>query len=95
MRIDRTTAHLISSGTAICGGSAIAAVARCSTRKMKRCPSAKVAIPWFILFFLIASVIRTYLDGPWGAIVHLARIGLTITLFLIGAALSRQPLVFG
>lgn len=188
MRIDRTTAHLISSGTAICGGSAIAAVGPvldakdeemsvalgtvfilnaialfafppighqlhltqtqfgvwaaiaihdtssvvgaaakygadalqiATTIKLTRAlwivpltlatafafkrKSTRVAIPWFILFFLIASVIRTYVAGPWDAIVHLARIGLTITLFLIGAALSRKsiaavgarPLVFG
>lgn len=188
MRIDRTTAHLISSGTAICGGSAIAAVGPvidatdeemsvalgtvfilnsialfafppighqlhltqtqfgvwaaiaihdtssvvgaaakygaealqiATTIKLTRAlwivpltlatafafkrKSAKVAIPWFILFFLIASVIRTYVEGPWDAMVHLARIGLTITLFLIGAALSRKsiaavgvrPLLFG
>ncbi len=188
MRIERTTAHLISSGTAICGGSAIAAVGPvlgakdeemsvalgtvfilnaialfafppighqlhltqpqfgvwaaiaihdtssvvgaaakygadalqiATTIKLARAlwivpltlatafafkrKAAKVAIPWFILFFLIASVIRTYLDGPWDAVVQLARIGLTITLFLIGAALSRKsiaavgvrPLIFG
>lgn len=188
MHIDRTTSHLISSGTAICGGSAIAAVGPvidasdeemsvalgtvfilnaialfafppighqlhltqaqfgvwaaiaihdtssvvgaaakygaealqiATTIKLTRAlwivplalatafafkrKAARVAIPWFILFFLIASVIRTYLAGPWDAIVLLARIGLTITLFLIGAALSRKsiaavgvrPLVFG
>jgi len=188
MRIDHTTAHLISSGTAICGGSAIAAVGPvldakdeemsvalgtvfilnsialfafppighqlhltqtqfgvwaaiaihdtssvvgaaakygadalqiATTIKLTRAlwivpltlatafafkrKKAKVAIPWFILFFLIASVVRTYAAGPWDTIVHLARIGLTITLFLIGAALSRKsiaavgvrPLVLG
>jgi uncharacterized integral membrane protein (TIGR00698 family) len=188
MRISRTTSHLISSGTAICGGSAIAAVgpvidardeemsvalgtvfilnsialfafpplgqllhltqtqfgvwaaiaihdtssvvgaaARygaealqiATTVKLARAlwivpltlatafvfrrKSAKIAIPWFILLFVVASVIRTYLAGPWDVVVQLARIGLTITLFLIGAALSRQaiaavgarPLVLG
>ena len=56
---------------------------------------AKVAIPWFILFFLIASLVRTYVPAPevlWETIVHLARIGLTVTLFLIGSALSRKSL---
>lgn len=188
MHISRTTAHLISSGTAICGGSAIAAVGPvvqasdeemsvalgtvfilnsialfafpplghqlnltqtqfgiwsaiaihdtssvvgaasrygaealqiATTVKLARAlwivpltlatafafkrKSAKVTIPWFILFFVVASVIRTYLAGPWDSVVHLARIGLTITLFLIGAALSRKsiaavgarPLVLG
>lgn len=68
--------------------------------------SAKVAIPWFILFFLLASVIRTYTDAPqvvWDMLVRIARIGLTVTLFLIGSSLSRaslakvgvRPLVLG
>lgn len=55
----------------------------------------RVAVPWFIGFFLLASVIRTYVPAPetvWEAIVQLARIGLTVTLFLIGASLSRQSL---
>jgi len=57
--------------------------------------SAKVTIPWFILYFLIASVLRTYVAAPlvlWDAIVKIARIGLVITLFLIGAGLSRKSL---
>jgi len=56
---------------------------------------AKIAIPWFILYFLLAAVMRTYVPGPepvWTAIVQIARIGLTITLFLIGSALSRRSL---
>jgi uncharacterized integral membrane protein (TIGR00698 family) len=58
--------------------------------------AAKVTIPWFILFFLLASVARTYIAAPvelWDVLVRLARIGLTITLFLIGAGLSRKTLV--
>jgi uncharacterized membrane protein YadS len=54
--------------------------------------SAKVTIPWFILFFLLASVVRGAVSGPWETLVRLARIGLTVTLFLIGAGLSRQSL---
>jgi uncharacterized integral membrane protein (TIGR00698 family) len=177
MHISRGTAHLISSGTAICGGSAIAAVGPvigasdeemsvslgtvfilnsvalfafpmigaalhlsqtqfgvwaaiaihdtssvvgasasygvealqiATTVKLARAlwivpltlatavafrkQSAKVALPWFILFFLIAAVIRTYVPGPWEWIVRGARIGLTVTLFLIGASLSRRSL---
>lgn len=55
----------------------------------------RVVIPWFILFFLVASVIRTYVPAPqiaWDVIVRIARIGLTVTLFLIGSALSRKSL---
>jgi uncharacterized integral membrane protein (TIGR00698 family) len=56
--------------------------------------STKIAIPWFILFFLLASVARTYvpLDLPWDLLVRIARTGLTVTLFLIGAALSKASL---
>jgi uncharacterized integral membrane protein (TIGR00698 family) len=180
MRISPGTAHLISSGTAICGGSAIAAVSPvigasdeeisvslgtvfilnsvalfvfpiighalnmtqqqfgvwsaiaihdtssvvgaasafgaealqiATTVKLTRAlwivpltfgtawafrkESAKVTIPWFILYFLIASVVRTYVPAPqiaWDTLVRIARIGLTITLFLIGSSLSRESL---
>ncbi len=177
LRVSRGTAHLISSGTAICGGSAIAAVGPvigatdeemsvslgtvfilnsvalfafpaigaalhltqqqfgvwsaiaihdtssvvgaaasygaealqiATTVKLTRAlwivplvigtalvfrrRGTRVAIPWFILFFVVASVIRTYVNGPWDVLVHIARIGLTVTLFLIGASLSRRSL---
>jgi uncharacterized integral membrane protein (TIGR00698 family) len=177
LRIERRTSHLISSGTAICGGSAIAAVgpvigatddemsvslgtvfilnaialfifplighrlnmtqtqfgvwaaiaihdtssvvgaaARYGAEALQiattikltralwivpltlasalafRSKSTRVSVPWFILWFVVASVIRTYVDGPWGTVVNLARIGLTVTLFLIGAGLSRKSL---
>jgi uncharacterized integral membrane protein (TIGR00698 family) len=177
LRIERRTSHLISSGTAICGGSAIAAVgpvigatddemsvslgtvfilnaialfifplighrlnmtqtqfgvwaaiaihdtssvvgaaARYGAEALQiattikltralwivpltlasalafRSKSTRVSVPWFILWFVVASVIRTYVDGPWGMVVNLARIGLTVTLFLIGAGLSRKSL---
>ncbi len=180
MHISRGTAHLISSGTAICGGSAIAAVGPvigasdeemsvslgtvfilnsvalfvfpmigaalqltqpqfgvwaaiaihdtssvvgaaaaygaealqiATTVKLTRAlwivpltlgtayafrkHAAKVTLPWFILFFLLASVVRTYVPAPqltWDVLVRIARIGLTVTLFLIGSSLSRQSL---
>lgn len=60
-----------------------------------RSKKTRVAIPWFILFFLLASVARTYMPAPdalWDAIVRIARIGLTVTLFLIGAGLTRKSL---
>ena len=180
MKIERRTAHLISSGTAICGGSAIAAVAPvvdardeetsvalgtvfilnaialfvfpalghhfhltqqqfgvwsaiaihdtssvvgaaakygaealqiATTVKLARAlwiipltigtalvfhkKGTKIAIPWFILWFVVASVIRTYVPadpGLWSALVVVAKKGLTITLFLIGAGLSRKAI---
>jgi uncharacterized integral membrane protein (TIGR00698 family) len=180
MNISRTVSHLISSGTAICGGSAIAAVGPvviatdeemsvalgtvfilnsialfifpmighrlgmtqpqfgvwaaiaihdtssvvgaaakygadalqiATTVKLTRAlwivpvtlatafffkrKSAKLTIPWFILWFVVASVLRTYIAAPsevWSTLTMLARIGLTITLFLIGAGLSRKSI---
>ena len=56
---------------------------------------ASSTIPWFILCFVIASVLRTYIAAPaevWSTLTMLARIGLTITLFLIGAGLSRKSI---
>jgi len=179
MKIEPTTSHLISSGTAICGGSAIAAVGpvlKASDEQMSvslgtvfilnsialfvfpiighrlalsqtqfgvwapiaihdtssvvgaaarygaealqiattvkltralwivpltlgtafvfhRKSAAKITIPWFILWFLVASLIRTYVASPaWPVIVTIAKYGLTLTLFLIGAGLSRKSL---
>ncbi len=58
-------------------------------------PRAKITIPWFIFWFLVASVIRTLVPG-WGPLWEggtvAARIGLTVTLFLIGAGLSLDSL---
>lgn len=179
MDIDRTVAHLISSGTAICGGSAIAAVGPvlgasdeemsvslgtvfilnsialfifppighrlgltqtqfgvwaaiaihdtssvvgaatkygldalqiATTVKLTRAlwivpltlgtafafhrgSKTKITIPWFILWFVVAAAIRTYAPLPlWNDVATVARWGLTLTLFLIGAGLSRKSL---
>jgi uncharacterized integral membrane protein (TIGR00698 family) len=57
--------------------------------------STRAALPWFILFFVLASVVRTYVAAPqqvWETLVNLARVGLTVTLFLIGSALSRRSI---
>ncbi|MGI8638745.1 MAG: YeiH family protein [Pyrinomonadaceae bacterium] len=58
---------------------------------------AKIAVPWFIIFFLLASVLRTYAPPEiqpsiFDSLVLLAKKGLTVTLFLIGASLSRETL---
>jgi uncharacterized integral membrane protein (TIGR00698 family) len=55
----------------------------------------KIAVPWFIFLFIAAMALTTYLPAlapaaPW--IVLGARKGLVITLFLIGAGLSRSVL---
>ena len=56
----------------------------------------KVSIPWFILWFIVAIFINTYvLDGMpevGKAISALARKGLIITMFFIGASLSTDVL---
>lgn len=56
----------------------------------------KITIPWFILFFIVAIVLNTYvLDSVphlGQAISGLARKGLIITMFFIGASLSRDVL---
>ena len=155
-KIDRNTAYLISSGTAICGGTifilnaialfifpaighalnmdqqqfgtwaAIAihdtssvvgagaaygeeALKVATTIKLTRAlwiiPMAfatskskgqKISIPWFILFFVLALVVNTYLlDGvpQLGAAINgIARKTLTITMFFIGASLSIDVL---
>ena len=181
LRVDRDTAYLISSGTAICGGSAIAAVGPvikakpssmsvalaivfvlnavalfifpvighwlgltqqefgtwaaiaihdtssvvgagaaygeealqvATTIKLTRAlwiiPLAlatsfifksdgrKVTIPWFILYFIIAIVLNTYLldavPAVGTAISGFARKCLTLTMFFIGASLSTDVL---
>ena len=55
----------------------------------------KLQIPWFIGLFLLASVACTLLTRVAAAapsLTHLATVGLTLTLFLIGAGLSREML---
>lgn len=181
LKIDKKTSHLISSGTAICGGSAIAAIAPiinanekqisvalgcifilnsialfvfpmighhfnlsqtqfglwcaiaihdtssvvgaaakygtkalevATTVKLARAlwiipvaflstflfksNSKKIKIPYFILLFVLAMVANTYFAevsflSPYITVV--AKFGLTLTLFLIGAGLSRQVLL--
>ncbi len=58
-----------------------------------------INIPWFIFFFILAMVVNTYVlsNIPYGeeigsAINSLAKKSLTVTLFFIGASLSRNVL---
>jgi uncharacterized integral membrane protein (TIGR00698 family) len=52
----------------------------------------KISIPWFILFFILAMLINTYLLANYPEvgkfIAGIARKGLIITMFFIGASLS-------
>ena len=59
----------------------------------------KISIPWFIFFFILAMVFNTYVlnSSETGIMIgeginSLARKTLTITLFFIGASLSRDVL---
>jgi uncharacterized membrane protein YadS len=55
----------------------------------------KIQVPWFIGLFLLASVARSFVPGVAGAspvLSHLATVGLTVTLFLIGAGISQKTL---
>ncbi|GAC1430829.1 MAG: hypothetical protein NVS1B11_05780 [Terriglobales bacterium] len=62
--------------------------------------------PWFILFFCVAAIANTYLprfDSAYLRLYALGKIGLTVTLFLIGSSISLpmlkkigiRPLVLG
>ena len=56
---------------------------------------ARIQWPWFILFFCLAALLNTLLPqfGPgFGALSHIGKLGLTVTLFLIGASLNRETL---
>ncbi len=57
----------------------------------------KEIIPWFVFLFILATVIRTYAPSQippslFDSLVMLAKTGLTVTLFLIGASLSAETL---
>ncbi len=55
----------------------------------------KLYIPWFILFFILAMLLNTYIHIPEQishTLVQLARQGMTLTLFFIGASLSPKAI---
>jgi uncharacterized integral membrane protein (TIGR00698 family) len=56
---------------------------------------ARIQWPWFILFFCLAAVLNTLLPQLGTAFValsHIGKLGLTVTLFLIGASLNKETL---
>lgn len=60
-------------------------------------PKPKIVVPWFIFLFLAATVVRTYTPvtvpvSIFEAIVNLAKAGMTLALFLIGAGLTPETL---
>jgi uncharacterized integral membrane protein (TIGR00698 family) len=58
-------------------------------------PSKKISVPYFIALFILAMVANTFLPAVAaisGYLIIIAKAGLTLTLFLIGAGLSRAVL---
>src|SRR5581483_7381155 len=56
---------------------------------------ARIQWPWFILFFCVAALLNTSLPTfhpAFAALNRLGKIGLTVTLFLIGTGLSKKTL---
>lgn len=56
---------------------------------------ARIQWPWFIGLFCLAAVCNTYLPGgasEYGVMVKIAKIGLTVTLYLIGSGISIATL---
>ena len=56
---------------------------------------ARIKWPWFILLFCLAALLNTLLpafNATFGVLNHLGKIGLTVTLFLIGTGLNKETL---
>jgi uncharacterized integral membrane protein (TIGR00698 family) len=56
---------------------------------------ARVHLPWFILYFCIAAVMNSYLPqmhAAYASAYQLGKLGLAVTLFLIGTGITRQTL---
>ena len=70
-------------------------MSRAAQRKGHTGPQASVKFPWFILLFVGASMLSTWLPRFTPAFLslnHLGKAGLTATLFLIGTSLSKRTL---
>lgn len=56
---------------------------------------AKIAVPWFILWYVVAAAIATYLSRAamlWSGLNWMGKRGLTLALFLIGAGMTRSAI---
>jgi len=56
---------------------------------------ARIQWPWFILLFCVAALLNTLVPAfspGFAALNHLGKIGLTVTLFLIGTGLNKKTL---
>ena len=61
----------------------------------RRNAKAKIQWPWFIAFFCLAALFNTYFPAgrlEYGILSELAKIGLTLTLYLIGSGISIATL---
>lgn len=57
--------------------------------------TSKISIPWFIFMFILAMIINTYCNLPQqltSSLLWVAKKGLVLTLFLIGASLSLSTI---
>jgi uncharacterized integral membrane protein (TIGR00698 family) len=57
--------------------------------------NATIQWPWFILLFCVAALLKTVLptfNSAFAALNHLGKVGLTVTLFLIGTGLNQNTL---
>jgi uncharacterized integral membrane protein (TIGR00698 family) len=55
----------------------------------------KMKMPWFILLFVVAMILNTYvpfIQDHSATLFNLSKIGLSVTLFLIGAGLSMKEI---
>jgi len=65
-----------------------------ATARVRRA-KAKIQWPWFIGLFCLAAVCNTYLSSGapvYGVLVKVAKVGLTVTLYLIGSGISVATL---
>ena len=65
------------------------------TMLLFRDKSSKISIPWFIFLFILAMIINTFCNLPQeltSSLIWIAKKGLVLTLFLIGASLSLSAI---
>lgn len=82
-------------GTTVKLARALWIVPLCAVTAVTLKSKARVQWPWFILLFCLAALLNTLLPGlssTFGVLNHLGRLGLTVTLFLIGTGLNRETL---
>jgi uncharacterized integral membrane protein (TIGR00698 family) len=82
-------------GTTVKLARALWIVPLCAVTAVTLKSKARIQWPWFILLFCLAALLNTLLPGlssTFGVLNHLGRLGLTVTLFLIGTGLNRETL---